>query len=274
MTCGLMRTAVVDSRTVLTASAMAGMLVIAHSWVHAWWMAGWRREPSQAPGEPPSKVGPALSAPSLLRHPVRHPPVSTRNPNGERPMPNGRPTACPCPPTPRIRLNDLDPADQQQALAAAHEAGHAVACEVLGRPYFRVTLGDSGGPPRVEAAGLPLSATTVEIEREVMCALAGLLAETLIFKDQAAITTVVGGVADCVAVRRVLGQRARDRQLVDRLLALAVQLVSGNLVAIKRVAKALVAKHELTPVGVREAIGGLTLVRIAATGPDSVAHVP
>jgi ATP-dependent Zn protease len=173
-----------------------------------------------------------------------------------------------------MRLIDLDPADQQRALAAAHEAGHAVACEALGRTYRRVTLGDAGGPPRVEAAGLPAHATKDEIEREVLCALAGLLAEALIFKEQAAITTVMGGAADCVAVRRVLGRRARDRHLVDRLLAQALRLVSSNVVAIKRVAKALVAKHELTPSGVREAIGGLTLVGIAATTPDSEAHVP
>jgi hypothetical protein len=142
--------------------------------------------------------------------------------------------------------------DRYDALSCAHEAGHAVVREVLGLPYSAVKLADNDGPARTETP--PRSATNEDlIEREIMSALAGGVAEARVFKRALPYEVVAGALADIAIVRDALGDDASNRAYFEELLHRTQELVERNLPKIRRVSKALWAKGKLTPAEVRDA---------------------
>ncbi len=133
----------------------------------------------------------------------------------------------------------------EDLLAAVHEAGHAVVFSVLGRPFTRVRLAGPHGHASIDFEPVGLL-TGDDLEREVICALAGVIAEACIADGQAPVLTALGGLGDHAAVRQLLGPRARDKQLIERLQERALKIVESNINPIKRVAKALLKRDELS----------------------------
>ena len=160
-----------------------------------------------------------------------------------------------------MKIDDLPDAKARlDALSAAHEAGHAIAFEVLQRPYLVVTLRDALGPPRIEAAPRALTREK-DVEQAVVCALAGSTAEVVLFQTRSPMEKVIGASEDLAEVRRLLGPRARDRSLVAMLQEQTLELVADNIRQIKRVAKLLRVQRRLTRCEVRAAYEGLPLAR-------------
>ena len=162
-----------------------------------------------------------------------------------------------------MTIDDLrNPADIYEALSAAHEAGHAVIHELLRVPYTLVTLADDEGPARIESPdddGLPDDGG----ENATLCALAGTIAEVLIFARRPSFEAVLGGIGDVAMVQQLLGPRRHDKELVERLQTRTLDLVYANIRQIKRVAKSLLSLRRLTPNQVRTSFAGLPLVMLA-----------
>ncbi len=133
----------------------------------------------------------------------------------------------------------------EEELDAIHEAGHAVARATLMRQFYRVTLADDHGPARIEHEPLG-DLTADERDRELICAAAGILSESLLGDGRESATIVHGGRDDAAAMRELLGPRSKDHALVDGLLDRARQLVEANLGEIRRVADALLERGELS----------------------------
>ncbi len=149
-------------------------------------------------------------------------------------------------------------ADNEEILDAIHEAGHAVVHLALKRPFTRVRLAGPHGPARIDFDPVG-QLTRDEVDREVICALAGVVAEAWIAQGRAPMDTVLGGLADHAAVRGLLGRRARDKKLVGRLLLRTLTTVKDNTNAIKRAAKALLDRRELSADEVVDVVASFAL---------------
>ena len=134
----------------------------------------------------------------------------------------------------------------QDVRDAIHEAGHAVACAVLRRPFNRVTLAANDVPPHIECDNAIL-ADDNEREREVVCAAAGVFAEAVLLDGMSPEEVVIDGTGgDGAEIRALLGSRAIDKPRVERLLKRAQHLVEANSEQIGRVAQALLVNGELS----------------------------
>lgn len=136
-------------------------------------------------------------------------------------------------------------ASDEHVLDALHEAGHAVIRSLLKRPFRRVRLAGSHGPARIDFDAVG-KLTGDDLDREVICALAGVVAEACIVDGRDPLETVLGGLADQAAVRDLLGPRACDVELVDQLLLRTLRLVERSVNPIKRVARALLVHRQLS----------------------------
>lgn len=148
--------------------------------------------------------------------------------------------------------NAQQPSDTefQRTATAFHEAGHAVAAAVLGRPIQKVTI----APANLQTGGLRLGACEIQkgrskptkdwLEDEVVIFFAGMVAESQ-FTNQ---YCQVGAAQDIRVVRRLLSQSraTSERQLEklerrlfekteyffeDNAMLLAVELVAAELLA-------------------------------------------
>lgn len=136
-------------------------------------------------------------------------------------------------------------AHDEDVLDAIHEAGHAVVHLALKRPFTRVRLAGPHGAARIDFDPVG-ELTPDEVDREVICTLAGVVAEACIAEGRAPMDTALAGLADHVAVRELLGPRARDTDLLDGLQQRTLETVQANINPIKRTAKALLVRRELS----------------------------
>ena len=158
-----------------------------------------------------------------------------------------------------INIDQLrDPRLLTRAIAAGHESGHALIRELRGRPYRFVTLGRDGEGAHLDTGPLgPLNPE--EIEDEVLCALAGGIAQAMLFPNRPATESALCSVGDQNNVRDLLGERVRDKALLERLLVTVEAMLEANLRQLKRIAKALHAQGTLTPSEVRASFAGMPL---------------